>query len=348
MKHLQFVRILFLLFFILSGYHSLSAQTNDTIFVAFWNMENLFDVVDDPVKDDAEFLPDGVKEWTAERLDKKLYNMARLIQSMNNENGPDVLGMCEVENKEVVQQMVDKFLNNKNYVVVHDDSPDNRGIDVTLIFDDDKFDLISSEGLLIELPDKYPTRNILHATLKTNNADTLHLFINHWPSRRGGENESKKNRIAAASVLRHKADKLFKNNADSRLIIMGDFNDEPGNTSILDTLNAAAFICENGEEPNDADFANPSLFNLAHQNYNEGNGSYKYRDDWNMLDQIIISNKMVQDYYCGSFTIYQPDFIVTHSGKFAGTPFPTYGGNRYLGGYSDHFPVFAKFILKGK
>lgn len=348
MKLTHCSRIIVLLFIFLLGNYRLSAQNDDTVFVAFWNMENLFDAIDDPEKDDAEFLPDGSKEWTEERLDKKLYNMSRLIQSMNDQNGPDILGICEVENKAVVQQMVDKFLSDKKYIVVHDDSPDNRGIDVALIFNYEKFNFVSSESLTVELPDKYPTRNILHAVLKTATDDTLNLFVNHWPSRSGGEAKSEKNRVAAASVLKQRSDELFNENLNSRIIIMGDFNDEPENTSISNTLNATAFICKEGEQINTGVYEYPELLNLSYQKFNEDEGSYKYKDDWNMLDQIIVSNKMAEDYQCGSFTIYKPDFIVTYSGKYAGTPFPTYGGNRYLGGYSDHFPVFAKFVLNGK
>ncbi len=348
MKRFEQWKIFFLLIFIFAGSSCRPAiKSNDTLFVAFWNMENFFDTVDDTEKNDAEFLQSSEREWTQERFDKKSHNMSRVILSMNNGNGPDVLGMCEVENKDVVQSMVDSFLNTINYVVVHNDSPDKRGIDVSFIFDDDKFDLLSSEGLVVELPDKYPTRNILHIVLMTNEDDTVHFFINHWPSRRGGEDESSRNRVAAASVLKHKVDELFSQNASSKIIIMGDFNDEPGNTSILNTLDAKPFICKEGEivpEKLDA----PQLLNLAYQRFNDEEGSYKYRDDWNMLDQVIVSDNMAKGYSCGSFTIYKPDFLVTHSGIYAGTPFPTYGGSRYLGGYSDHFPVYAKFLLMSK
>ncbi|MBZ0198679.1 MAG: hypothetical protein K8H86_02345 [Ignavibacteriaceae bacterium] len=336
--------ILIPLLFVFFGCQKIEAQKGDTLFVAFWNMENFFDTADDPEKNDAEFLPASEREWTQDRFDKKSHNMSRVILSMNNGTGPDVLGMSEVENKGVVQSMVDSFLNTINYVAVHDDSPDKRGIDVSLIFNDDKFDLISSEGLVVELPDNYPTRNILHAVLKTNEGDTIHFFVNHWPSRRGGKDESSKNRVAAASVLKQKVNQLFADNP-CRIIIMGDFNDEPGDISILKTLDAKPFICKE-EETIPAEVNYPQLLNLAYKKFNDGEGSYKYRDDWNMLDQIIVSGKMAVSYRCGSFTIYKPNFLLTRSGKFEGTPFPTYGGSRYLGGYSDHFPVFAKFVLK--
>ena len=325
---------------------SASFSQTDTIYVAFWNLENLFDVVDDPGKEDEEFLPSGTKEWTEERLDKKMYNLSRVIRSMNNNKGPDILGVCEVEHQHLLDTLTSKFLSDKNYKTAYLEAPDNRGIDNGLIYNSDLFSLVSVKGDTVKLDDGYPTRLVLSAALLTQEKDTLYVYVNHWPSRRGGEAESEPNRINAAETLRKAVDKNFSANPDARVIILGDFNDEPGNLSLVSHLRATPFYCDSSEC---YDFIMLELLNISYPAYADGLGSYKYRDDWNMLDQIIISSSLLYDesfhYICDSFEVYKPYILLTRSGKFEGTAFPTYGGKRYLGGYSDHFPVVAKFYL---
>ncbi len=328
------------------GSETCSQTESDTVVIAFWNLENLFDTVDDPNKEDEEFLPGGSKEWTDERLDKKLYNLSRIIRSMNDDNGPDLLGVCEVEHQQLLDDLISEYLKDKNYKTAYLESPDNRGIDNGLIYNADLFTLISVKGDTVKLDDGYPTRLVFNANLLTKNNDTLNVYVNHWPSRRGGEKESEPNRIDAAETLRSAVDKNIKSNPDAKVIVMGDFNDEPGDASLINHLRATPFYCDSSEY---YDFIMLELVNIAYPQYANGSGSYKYRDDWNMLDQIIISNSLLYNknfyYICNSFEVYKPDILVTHSGKFEGTPFPTYGGSRYLGGYSDHFPVIAKFYF---
>jgi endonuclease/exonuclease/phosphatase family metal-dependent hydrolase len=323
-----------------------SQSISDTISVGFWNLENLFDIVDDPDKIDEEFLPSGTKEWTKERLDKKMYNLSRIIRSINDNEGPDILGVCEVEHQHLLDTLISKFLNDINYKTAYIESPDNRGIDNGLIYNSNLFSFLSVKGDTIKLDDGYPTRLVLNVSLLTQNKDTLFIYVNHWPSRRGGETESEPNRINAAKTLRNSVDKNFSVNSGSKIIILGDFNDEPNNVSLVNHLKAAPFYCDSSEAFYSAE---PELLNISYPAFAEGAGSYKYRDNWNMLDQIIISGSLLYDdkfhYICSSFEVYKPYILVTHSGKYEGTPFPTYGGNRYLGGYSDHFPVVAKFYL---
>ncbi len=326
------------------------AQKYDTLVVAFYNQENLFDAVDDPTKDDSEFLPSAKKEWTQERYEKKMFNMARVIRSMSKNTGPDILGVCEVENQAVLETMVGKHLSDLKYQVVYKESPDNRGIDVGLIFKKDKFTLISMHADNVDLSDHYPTRLILCAELLTKSKDTLHVFVNHWPSRRGGAVASEKNRVAAAQTLKSDVDRLLAKSNKANIIAMGDFNDEPINNSIKETLNAQPFTCADSEKPSKGYQKN--LYNLAYSKKMNGEGSYKYQSEWDMIDQIIVSGNLLTNkslhLLCSSFEIYKPDFAVTHSGKYEGAPFPTYGGVRYLGGYSDHFPVIAKFLTLKK
>lgn len=326
------------------------AQKYDTLVVAFYNQENLFNTVDDPENDDAEFLPSAKKEWTEERLEKKMFNLARVIRSMNNNNGPDIIGLCEVENQSVLEMMVTKHLSDLKYQIVYEESPDKRGIDVGLLFKKDKFTFLSKNADTVDLSDHYPTRLILNANIVSKSKDTLHLFVNHWPSRRGGAEASEKNRVAAAQTLKDHVDKFFSTSNRANIIAIGDFNDEPTNNSIKETLNAQPFSCPDVEK-HSKDFQK-KLFNLAYSKKMNGEGSYKYQAEWDMIDQIIISGNLLTNkslhLICDSFEIYKPSFIVTHSGKYEGAPFPTYGGIRYLGGYSDHFPVLAKFLVTKK
>ena len=327
----------------------ISAQNNsDTLYLAFWNLQNLFDTIDDPIKNDDEFLPDGELEWTEDRLDKKMYNLARVIRSMNNEKGPDLLGVCEVENQSVLDSIISKYLKDFNYKIAYIESPDNRGIDNGLIFRADKIRLLNIQADTVQLSDGWPTRLIFGANLLINNDEKITVFVNHWPSRSGGQLESEPNRIEAAKTLRNAVDRIFKVEEDAKIFITGDFNDDPINKSVLETLRANPIKCDSLN----ADFEIESegeLFNVSYESFENGVGSYKYRDTWNMLDQIIVSGSLITsevfNYICNSFEVYKPDFIVTKSGDHMGTPFPTYGGRRYLGGYSDHFPVIAKFKI---
>ena len=338
--------LLVIIFLFISTCH---AQEEDTLYVAFWNLQNLFDTVDDPEKNDESFLPDGEMEFTPERLDKQMYNLCRVIRSMNNGMGPDLLGVCEVENQPVLKEMVNKYLNELNYKIAYLESPDNRGIDNGLLYKADKFNLINLQADTVHLSDGWPTRLIFGVNLLNKNDEKITVFVNHWPSRRGGQEESEPNRIAAAKTLSGAVDRIFSVDDAAKIFIIGDLNDEPLNISVLETLNAHPLKCDSLHAEIEVD-AKGKLYNISYSAYEEGLGSYKYKDDWNMLDQIIVSGSLLTTenfyYLCNSFEVYKPHYIVTHSGEYKGAPFPTYGGRRYLGGYSDHYPVIAKFIMR--
>lgn len=331
------------------------AQSTDekVLFVSFWNLENLFDTTDDPQKNDEEFIPEGAKQWTSDRLERKFYNLARVIRSMNNGNGPDILGVCEVENNNLLDSLVGKHLFDKNYLTESPEAPDERGIQTGIIYNSEKLKLLQVYADTVYLDRNIQTRLILGVKflLKSTN-DTLYVFVNHWPSRRGGESDSEPRRIKAAETLRNRIEKIFSQNNKANIVVMGDFNDEPLNNSILNYLKAKPILCDSIEMINQITHKedNSDLFNLAYKSFSEGEGSYKHQNDWNMLDQIIVSKELIIGsrvrYMCNSFQVYKPEFMITKSGKYQGTPFPTYGGNRYLGGYSDHFPVTAKFIIE--
>jgi endonuclease/exonuclease/phosphatase family metal-dependent hydrolase len=337
-KHYLLLAFATLLFF-----NTISAQVEkDTIFIATWNMENLFDAIDDVDKRDEDFLPDGKKNWTQEVIDTKIENQAKVIKWMNNGNGPDLMGFQEVEHKHLIDTLLNRNFKDKNYKVAYEESPDKRGIDNGLIYDADKFEVLNIKPIEVELPSKYPTRYILEILIKIKNGEEIYLFVNHWPSRGGGEVRSRPNRIKAASVLREEIDSLYSRNEKLNIVILGDFNDMPNNKSIARYLWTHEYGCSERVEPK-------RLFNLAYKEFLAGKGTYLYRGNWNMLDQIIVSSKMVDDgkvkYVPDSFQLIKPDFMITQSGKYKGAATPTFGGRKYIGGYSDHIPVAAKFTV---
>ena len=309
-------------------------QKGDTLFVAHWNLENLFDTIDDPKTDDEEFVSGSAKEWSEERLGKKIYNLARVIRSMNNNNGPDLLGVCEVEHQDLLDSMLNKYLKDKQYKVGYLESQDGRGIDNGIIYNSKILIMIDLKGLKVNLADGSNTRLILCGTFLFQQSDTIYFFVNHWPSRRSGEDESEPRRITAAKTLRTEVELLFAKNKNSKIIIVGDFNDEPTNISINEHLKAAPFFCDSLEHQKLQEDLGTDLFNLSYKAWFDGLGSYKYKDDYNMLDQIIISKELLLSdeikYVCNSFEVYKPYLMITRTGKFQGAPFPTYGGVRYL------------------
>lgn len=347
MKKILLLNLFFISFFISSCSSDSSLPGGKSLFVAFWNVENYFDTHDDPDIDDAEFLPDSEKKWDKEKFDTKTVNLAKVIATMNGGNGPDVLGFAEVENKGVLETLTGSLKENYGleYEIIHKDSPDGRGIDVALIYKRGVLEFIKFEAYPVELNDKYPTRDVFHVTLNAAGKE-VHFFVNHWPSRRGGQEESEKNRIAAAKTLRNAVDNLFEVSRSANLIIMGDFNDEPMNVSVAQTLDAKAFNCAD----KDPKAENGVLYNLSYKKKSEGTGTYLYRSDWNMLDQIIVSGSLINGttsvFPCDSFVIFKPAFIIQKEGNYAGSSLPTFGGKRYLGGYSDHFAVYAVFDLR--
>ena len=340
--------VLILITFFNTGNIKAQEVRKDTLTFAFWNMENLFDTIDDPGKNDGEFTLIGRKKWTKERLRHKLSNMSKAIKMMGNNGGPDLLGMCEVEHQTLVNELITNYIKNKNYGIAYKESPDKRGIDNGLIYNKDKFILLSVEALHVELPAHYPTRDILKVVLKTNKDDTLYVFLNHWPSRRGGQEKSEKNRLQAATTLKRNIEKINSEKQNPNILIIGDFNDTPTNKSFTDVLKAKPlvnFLMKIKKRTEQI----KNIYNLAYETAVNRKGTMKYRKVWYMLDQIIVSTAMLREkgftYLLGSFKIFKPNFIIEKTGRYKGSPLPTYGGNKYLGGYSDHFPVLAKFII---
>lgn len=342
-----------LLALIVSIATSSCAQKNDVneLTVAFYNVENLFDTLDTPDKFDEEYTPEGKRKWGSERYENKLKNLAKVISSMNDGNAPDILGLCEIENKQVVDDLVaTKALIKYNYQVVHRESKDWRGIDVALIYKEGTFNLDKVFTYHVPMPDSIsPTRDVLVVQGTISNKP-ISFFVNHFPSRSEGLKKSQPKRISAAKTLRHVIDSILEANPTNNILAMGDFNDEPSDSSMKHYVKAEKPIT-NDKAWHNTDLTPQVMVNLMFQLKELGKGSYKYRKYWNMLDQILVNSSLFigrdgLQVVENSAGIYAEDWMKQKTPKYFGSPMRTFGGRKYLAGYSDHFPVFIKLKVK--
>jgi len=307
--------------------------------VVSYNVENLFDTVDDPKIPDEEFLPESEKKWDNDKYQKKLTDIAQVISEVNPKEMPEVVGLVEVENQTVLEDLVRTGKLNSRYAIIHEESPDYRGIDVALIYRKDAFKEIMHETLPVVFSDdpEFKTRDILHVTGKIRNK-TVHLFVNHWPSRIGGDEKTEPKRVLAASVLKKKVDQILATDPKARIIIMGDMNDEPTNKSLNETLGAAS--TDSGA----------TLVNLMLSDDAAGMGTYFYNGNWNMLDNLIVSETVLKGKGVlvegAKGNIFSNERMLFTNKKGDKTPNRSYVGNKYVGGVSDHFPVYFKMIVK--
>lgn len=315
-----------------------SAEVSTTFNVVFYNVENLFDTEDDPQKADEEFTPAGEKEWTPERYDQKLAKLSRVIAA-SDDKLPAVIGLCEVENRKVVEDLAKTgALAAIEYGVIHRESPDGRGIDVALLYDTKRLNLNEAGVITTTLPvgDRPNTRLILHASGDINGAP-VHFFVNHWPSRYGGKEKSEPNRLAVASNLRTYLDAVLQNDPDAEIIMMGDFNDHPDDKSIVEVLNAGSL---SSSQP---------LANLMYDLHKKGKGSYNYRGEWGALDQFIVTRSLTDgegiDVQPETVRFVRHDWMMYVNDKGEAYPNRTYGGPNYYGGFSDHLPIVATFSV---
>jgi hypothetical protein len=314
-------------------------QAQKTAILGFYNVENLYDTEKDLIADDSEFLPNGAYQWTLERYNQKLQNLAYAISQMGKEQGGVVvLGVCEVENERVLNDLVAQdALKPLKYKVAHHDSPDVRGVDVAFIYQGDRFEFISQKPHRLTIPDNpgFRSRDQLLLVGVLDKTDTLYLIANHWPSKRGGEARSAPLRMAAAKLTRSIVDSLLNLNPNAKIVIMGDLNDNPNSKSILTGLNAKGKISDTSPQ---------DIFNPMIKMFKDGIGSYAYKDAWELIDQIMVSCAFLPTNQTGyrfvSAHVFSSNFLKTKTGSFQGYPFRTYAGGNYAGGYSDHFPVY--------
>ncbi len=310
--------------------------------IAFYNVENLFDTTDDPDNTgDDEFLPSSKKNWTPERYQTKLDHLAKVVEGMGY---PALIGLAEVENEAVLKDFCEKTsLKAHNYGIVHFESPDFRGIDVAMIYKKSQFEVLDADPVTIKfpagmIPDKpnYSTRDLLVVSGKFQGNEILHLIVAHLPSRSDGEKETEPRRMLVAAQINKEAAAIFKQEKKANIIVMGDMNDEPTNLSMTQSLGAQAFGSK---------VSAGALYNCFSNLQKEGKGSYRFRGDWNMLDQIVVSSNLVEEgkhlEYVNS-TIFQADWMMYKDEKYGLSPSRTYGGDRYFGGYSDHLPIYVE------
>ncbi len=335
-------------------------KTKQNYVIGFYNLENLFDIYDDPVKNDAEFLPDGSNQWTEVKYNKKLHNMAYVIADMAKSNGAfhTLLGVSEIENRLVLEDLVSQpELLPAHFEIVHYDSPDRRGVDVALLYRPDQFEYIDSESIPFsfedtqvemtlskEEQDYFRTRDILMVHGKIDGEDFA-IYVAHLPSRVGGKGGDL--RSLGAEIIRKHAEKMMKEYPGIKVVIMGDMNDDPFNDSMANVLGAK----KNPDEVGENGFFNPFWKML-----DDGYGSLAYRDVWSIFDQIIVNDAVLnarpgtlaiqqvskKGYYG---VVYKRQYLVTQKGQYKGYPFRTFSSGKFMNGYSDHFPTY---IVVGK
>jgi len=314
------------LIFLLLPFFVLSQSDDKELFSVFYNVENLFDTIDNPNTRDNEFLPKSEKKWDTYRYNYKLNQLdkvfSEIVKKENENRLPDIIGLCEVENKLVIDDLLKtETFKNHTYKIIHKQSPDGRGIDCALLVDE-KFEVLNSDFIKINNPiESRATRDIVFGKLKFKN-QIINVFVNHWPSRWGGQEASNHKRVFVAEVLRKYID---NNTLESDFnLIMGDFNDYPTNESLAEVL------------------VKDDLVNLMSKSNVSGRGSYNYRGNWDWLDQIIVSQ---YDFKLISFGAFEEDFMMYTNKKGEVYPNRSFGGNNWYAGFSDHLPVFLRFTF---
>lgn len=327
---------LLLLIIILVFSAGCTAQKKDgnTCAIAFYNLENLFHPDNDPKTDDEEFTPQGAFHYTDNIYRQKLHNIATVLQQLGtdaDDNGAALIGVAEVENGKVLADLLSQSeIKPRNYKYAWFDSPDPRGIDVALIYNPKKFTLLKAVPIGTDVSED-DTRDILQAT-GVLMGDTVHVLVNHWPSRREGKNQTAGKRYAAAARNRKLIKQIQALNANAKILLMGDFNDNPTDASIVNELGAFA---------NKAQVNNQGLYNPMADIYTSGSGSILFQHHWDLFDQIILSGTWLngKKWRFSKAEVFNRDFLVTQRGKFKGYPHRSFAGTHWINGYSDHLPV---------
>ncbi len=322
---------------VVNSYKDIGYSKKRNITVVFYNVENLFDTKNTPGGNDAEFTPDGKNKWTEERFQKKVEDISKVLASVNKKELPEIIGLCEIENRGVLDDLVNTdILSDGNYKIEQFESPDFRGIDCAFLYRPDEFEVLKSSPIKIVFDDdiSFTTRDILYVKGKTNNGEEFHIFVNHWPSRIGGLEQTEPKRVAVAKLLKSKIDSVQNVNPDANILVMGDLNDEPSNKSISEILQAKS-----------PDVENAAFVNLMFPIHTNKLGSYNYRGNWNMLDNIIVSSNLLDNvgFQCKEkqgFVFHEKWMEYENKGEMS--PNRTYGGPNYYGGVSDHFPVYVQ------
>lgn len=311
------------------------------LLVMFWNVENYFDTYDNPSTTDEEFTPTGDNRWGRARFEKKRDDIAKTILLAADQYGdlPALIGLAEVENAFVLQDLLEETpLARTQYKYIHKDSPDSRGIDVALLYREELFTPLETKYIGFS----FPTRDVLYTKGVVNGLDTLHIMVNHWPSKRGNEESSGRKREYVSLKVSHVVDSILLRNPAANIVLMGDFNDTPASSPLKNL----------GQLTNLAKWADGA------------EGSYKYHESWSMIDQFLVSENLIREessikgkneafrpqwiYTHRNMEIFAPEALFAEDATYLGVkPKRTYSGPRYLGGISDHLPVVFK-LYKGE
>lgn len=338
-----FLSLIFL-FTLLLFISSCSNKHEQPVSVAFYNVENLFDTIDNPNTHDSEFLPTSKVVWNTERYNRKLQHIAKVLSSMQKGGYPALVGLAEVENKNVVEDLIhQKSLAKADYKILHKDSPDERGIDVALLYRPNIYEPIETHFIKIQFPSQPDdkTRDILFSKGLLLGKDTLYVFVNHWVSRYGGQEVTDSLRRFEGYFLKKICDSIMNTEPHANILIMGDLNDDPMDYSIANALGALKPV----PHPKDG-----ALYNLADLPYSKGEGSLYYKG-WNLFDQIIVSAPMLTGQNgvkatSDSETIFKKDWMLYKRKNGVKVPNRTLSRRSYFGGYSDHLPVMIKLEVK--
>ncbi len=317
-----------------------AALTGNEKTIAFYNCENFFDPADDPETDDQDFTPAGKYHYTQRIFEQKAHNLAVAVQNMPSKDGPAFIGLAEVENTAALDELVKQpEIARRNYKYVLRKGPDPRGINVAFLYNPGQFTVLYTESLPVDLAGlggKSTTRDVLHVMGKMD-ADTIDVFVNHWPSRREGAAESAPKRAAAARTNRKALDKIIQRRQHAKVIVMGDLNDNPNDASINEVL---------GAKENANDVTKPDqLYNPWSAIYGRGEGTEAYKHQWNLFDQIMVSGELARENAKGlhfvKAEIFKPELLVDHYKGHEGEPHRSFAGTRWINGYSDHYPVIV-------
>ena len=342
------ILILILLLSTFLGYSQ--EKTVKAACLGFYNFENLFDTVDDPEINDEEFTPKGKRRWEDNLYQEKLDNMAKVVSQLGTDitkDGVAILGVSEVENKKVLEDFVkNEAISGRDYKIAHHSSPDKRGIDVALLYQEKYFTFSHQKALPLILLKKDGsrryTRDILVVTGEFD-GDLMHVIVNHWPSRSGGENRSKAGRNDAGKICKQVVDSLYQENPNSKIVIMGDLNDDPNSPSVKKFLQAKSEMKQ---------VFNNNVYNPFCKFYKKGLGTTAWRDAWSLFDQILVSGSLVENknngYAFYKAEVFKKPWLLQKSGRYQGYPYRTFVGDVYQGGYSDHLPVLIYLVKEAE
>lgn len=333
---------LLLTFYLLYGLNPLFSQESTRIDLLWYNVENLFDPFHDTLKLDQEFTLTGARHWTWQKMERKIDGICKVIVASGKFEPPMIVGLCEVENGLVLGQLVYKSpLSKFEYRIVHQESPDFRGIDVALLYRSKRLWLKNSRFIRSYEFDDHPSRDILYAKFLVDGTDSLHIFLNHWPSKYGGALETEQARSYAATVLAMALDSVLSCDSMANIVVLGDFNDEPTNVAVQKILKARDLASQS---------LKGNLVNISSLLYANGMGTHKYQGHWAVIDQVMVSKALFSEYNAlhvslNSCRVFAPRFLLEPDENYTGErPFRTFIGFRYHGGFSDHLPVLFSLL----